>query len=210
VRKIRDFRLRLSHKEVRRRARSVADLESIGLGLAEERFRRDDPALEKLVDAFCRRLKPAVLFESFGPDSPETAALSPLPGLAHTLALTTLGSGAGEAVAEASTENKTRGKLYELMARMAGEEAVQFVTGLLKDEVEEERCDLSPIHYLTERQDLNLAFEKLGGSKIGLSLDAGGLHPVFSSAFCLSWISRGRSKKAKPGAKTPPQAGRKP
>jgi hypothetical protein len=206
VRKIRDFRLRLSHKEVRRRARSTVDLQSIGLGQSEDRFRRDDPALEKLVDAFCGRLKPAVLFESFNPDSTETAALSPLPGLAHTLALTTLGPGAGEAVAEAGARNETRGRLYELMARMAGEEAVQFVTGLLKDEVEEERCDLSPIHCLTERQPLTLAFEKLGGSKIGLSLDAEGLHPVFSSAFCLSWISRGRSRRPKPK----PQAGRKP
>jgi len=207
VRKIRDFRLRLSHKELRRRARTAVDLGSIGL--SEDR--RDDPKFERLVDGFCSRLKPAVLFESFGPDSPETAELSPLPGLAHTLALATLGPCAGELVAEARTESETRGKLYELMARMAGEESVQFVTGLLKDEVEEERCELSPIHYLTEAQALALAFQKLEGSKIGLSLEAGSLHPAFSAAFCLSWISRGRSRKSKPGArKPPPQAGRKP
>lgn len=202
MRKIRDFRLRISHKELRRRARSVVDLAS--LGLSEDR--RDDRKFEVLVDAFSARLKPAVLFESFSSESTETAELSPLPGLAHTLALITLGPGAAEAQAEARTESEARGKLLDLMALMAGEEAVQFVANLLKDEVEEERCELSPIHYLSDPEALSLAFRKLDGAKIGLSLEAGRLLPEGSAAFCLSWVSRGRSRKTK----AKPQAGRKP
>ncbi|MFH1724156.1 MAG: hypothetical protein ABII00_05980 [Elusimicrobiota bacterium] len=189
MRKIREFNLRLPFKEIRRRARQAADLNAMGL---------DDPKLQLLIEVVQRRLRPAVIFASFGPESRETAALAPIPGLAHTLGLATLGPDIAPLIAETRTENEQRGGLLELVAAVALERAVQFVTGLLRDEVESERCELSPIQHLDEAEAVSAVLERLGGGKIGLKLEAGRLSPEHSTAFCLSWIARkGRRRKSK-------------
>jgi hypothetical protein len=189
MRKIRGFRLRLPVKETRRRARKAVDLDALGLA--------DEARFARYLDDFSGALSPAVIFDSFGPESMDTEAFAPVPGLAHTLGLATLGPGIGPRAAEERGRGEARGKLYDLCAGLALEASVQFVIGLITDEVEAERCDLSPIQYLTDGEALGLATEKLAGSKIGIKLEANRLVPEYSAAFCLSWISRRRSRSGK-------------
>ncbi|MFA5139479.1 MAG: hypothetical protein WC728_09635 [Elusimicrobiota bacterium] len=189
MRKIRGFRLRLPVKETRRRTRKAVDLAA--LGLAEE------PRFSRYLDEFSASLQPAVIFDSFGPESMDTEAFAPIPGLAHTLGLATLGPETSQKAAEERGRGEAHGKLYDLCAGLALEASVQFVIGLITDEVEAERCDLSPIQYLTDAEALGLALEKLEGSKIGIKLEANRLVPEYSAAFCLSWISRRRSKSGR-------------
>lgn len=189
MRKIRNFNLRLPFKEIRRRARKVVDLDALGL---------DDPKFYTLLTDVQRRLRPAVIFDSFGPESEDTAALAPLPGLAHTLGLATLGADVASLLSEERAKGEERGRLAELIASAALERTVQFVVGLLADEVEAERCELSPIHHLNEPEAVGAVLEKLGGSKIALTLEAGRLDPEFSTAFCISWIAKkGRRKHSR-------------
>lgn len=188
MRKIRDFNLRLHFKETRRRLRKAADLHSLGLG--------DDQALAGLFKSFEESLKPAVIFETFGPESWDTAGFSPIPGVAHTLGLATLGPAAGRLVESARAGSEERGKVFETMAQAALDQAVAFVLNLLKDEVEAERCDLSPIQILSEAEALKAVVDRLEGEKIEVSAQGGVLAPPHSVAFCLSWIARRRGSKA--------------
>ncbi|MFA6092950.1 MAG: hypothetical protein WCU88_09160 [Elusimicrobiota bacterium] len=194
MRKIRGFRLAIHPKELRRRLRRAADLEAVGLA--------EDEAFEKHVVGFGRRLSPSVVFESFGAESKDTAELSPLPGLAHTLGALSLGAGADAFCQEEREAHEERGKLAAYLTRMALEEGVRFVIELIAEEVEDERCDLSPIHYLREPGQLAFALEKLCASKIGLSCEEEGrLRPEIAAVFCLSWIARPRGRKvSKSGA----------
>ncbi|MBI5594527.1 MAG: hypothetical protein HY928_00410 [Elusimicrobia bacterium] len=192
MRKIRDFNMRLPFKEIRRRALRGAEAPPAGF---------DDARLIALLDRAEKGLKPSVLFESYGPDSPETAALSPVPGLAHTVAVATLGPAFPLILDELRTEHAGAAKALEAAANVAGERAVQFVLSLIKDEVEDERCELSPIHYIEDPEALGTVLAKLDGSKIRVSLEAGRLSPAHSRAFCVSWIAR----KGRRGAKAAPK-----
>lgn len=192
MRKIRDFNMRLPFKEIRRRALRGAEAPPPGF---------DDARLIAILDRAEKGLKPSVLFESYGPDSPETAALSPVPGLAYTVAVATLGPAFPVALDELRTEHPGSGKVLEAAAAVAGERAVQFVLSLIKDEVEDERCELSPIHYITDPEALGLVLSKLDGAKVGVALEAGHLAPGHSRAFCVSWIAR----KGRRGAKAAPK-----
>jgi len=185
MRKIRDFKLRLPYKEIRRKIRKELDLDAMGLG---------DPRFQIFIDSVQERLHPSGIFESFGPGA-DTAGLSPLPGLAHTLGLATLGAGSTDLSLEARAAGPERGRLMELVSAAAMERTVQFVLGLLEEEVEAERCELSPIHYLQDPEQVLTVVEKLEGSKIGLRCEAGRLLPDSSAAFCLSWLMRRGAKK---------------
>ncbi|MBI3297507.1 MAG: hypothetical protein HYZ75_05050 [Elusimicrobia bacterium] len=189
MRKIRDFNMRLPFKEIRRRVTRGANAPLPGL---------DDAKLAALLDRAEKSLKPSVLFDSYGPDSPETAALSPVPGVAHTLAVTTLGPDFAAALDELRTEHPASGKALDAAAAVAGERAVQFIISLIKEEVEDERCDLSPIGYLEGSEALDKVLAKLDGSKVGVTAEAGTLRPGHSRAFCVSWLAR----KGRRGAKT--------
>lgn len=190
MKKIRDFRLKLHFKELRRKARRQLDLDAMGL---------DDPAFVALLERAEAALSPAVIYESFGPESEETARLAPLPGLAHTLGLATLGAGADSWAAELASRSSEHGRLAELLLSGALDQTVQFVLGLLKPEVEAERCELSPIQLVAEPEALGAVHAKLEGGKIEVALEAGRLVPSRSAAFCLSWIKqrRGASKASK-------------
>lgn len=196
MRKIRGFRLKIPHKDFRRRARKIVDLNALGLA--------DDRSIELAIKDFLARVRPAVIFDSFGPES-ETAELSSMPGLAHTLGLVSLGPDVGPMVAEAGTTSESRGKLLELMVSSAIDQAVQFVIGLLKEEVEAERCQLSPIQHLRDA-DAEAVLRALDGGKIGMALEAGRLTPERSTAFCLTWLAKPRRAR-KPRPKAP--SGRK-
>ncbi|MDE2292169.1 MAG: hypothetical protein KGL53_08810, partial [Elusimicrobia bacterium] len=180
MRKIRDFNMRLPFKEIRRRV----------LRGSPAPAGHDDARLLALLQRAEKALKPSVLFDSFGPDSPETASLAPIPGVAHTLAVTTLGPAFAPALDELRTDAPSYQKALEAAAAVAGERSVQFVLSLIKDDVEDERCDLSPIQYLDDPEALSRVLAKLDGAKIGVSQEAGALAPSFSRAFCVSWIAR--------------------
>ncbi|MBI5244767.1 MAG: hypothetical protein HY922_13945 [Elusimicrobia bacterium] len=190
MRKIRGFRLALHPKEMRRRLRRLANLQACGV--------EDEAAFERHIASVSKSLQPAVVFDSLGPESKETARISPIPGLAHTIGFATLGPGADGLLALERSAGPERGKLAERILQMALDECVRFVIGLIAEEVEAERCDLSPIHYVSDPGQLALLSEKLGASKIGLALeDGGGLKPRSSSAFCLNWIVRPRGRRSK-------------
>jgi len=188
MRKIRGFRLALHPKELRRRLRRFADLRACGV--------EDEASFERHISSFAERLEPAVVFDSLGPESKETAKISPIPGLAHTLGFVTLGPGADDWLSREQSAGEERGKLAERILAAALEESVRFVSGLIAGEVESERCDLSPIHYVSDAGHLAAMAEKLKASKIGLALDGAGLRPRSSAAFCLSWIARPRGKRS--------------
>ena len=192
MRKIRDFNMRLPFKEIRRRALRGAQAPPPGF---------DDARLVSLLDAAEAKLKPSVIFDSYGPTAADTAALAPLPGLAHTLAITTLGPSFGPHLAEVRTASPAAGKVLDSAAAVASERAVQFVLSLIKEEVEDERCELSPIQFLEDAEALSKVHEKLGGAKIGVAVEAGRFAPEYARAFCVSWIAR----KGKRGAKAAPK-----
>ncbi|TBR24749.1 hypothetical protein EPO15_03515 [bacterium] len=194
MRKIREFNMRLPFKEIRRRAlRPGPHAQAVG-GI-------DDARLASVLERAEAALKPSVLFESYGPDSPETAALAPIPGVGHTVAVTTLGPGFGARLEELLTEDSRVAKVLDAAAATAFERATAFVLSLIKEDVEDERCDLSPINYLDDPEALAKVLAKLEGSKIGVSLEAGHLTPGHSKAFCVSWLAR----KGKRGAKAAPK-----
>lgn len=192
MRKIRDFNMRLPFKEIRRRVMRGAIAPPAGF---------DDARLVAVLDRAEKSLKPSVIFDSFGPDSPETASLSPVPGLAHTLGVTTLGPAFAATLEELRTESSGSARALEAAAAVAAERAVQFILSLIKEEVEDERCDLSPLHYLEDPEALVKVLAKLGGEKVGVTLEAGRLRPGYSRAFCVSWIAR----KGRRGAKAAPK-----
>lgn len=188
MKKIRNFNLRLHFKEIRHRARRMFDLNKLGL---------DDENLRKLLQEVEDKLQPAVIYESFGAENEETAALAPVPGLAHTLGLATLGPNLGSHIVETREISAPRGELLELVAASALKQSVNFVASLLKDDLEAERCELSPIEYLENPDAVRVVYDKLDGSKILLELRRGELSPDYSKAFCLSWMSKRRGKKKK-------------
>lgn len=198
MRKIREFNLRLPFKELRLRARRAMDLDAMGV---------DDAVFNEWLQALERRSKPAVVFETYGPDSEDAAALSPIPGLGHTVGLASLGRDVEAWIDERGTESSEKGELANLLADSALDRCVRFVLNLIKDDVEEERCELSPIQPISDAEQLKFVVETLEGSKIDIALDAGNLTPRLSAAFCVSWIARkgrpAKKKKARAGARRP-------
>lgn len=185
--KIRNFRLRLHFKDLRRKARRRFDLDKLGL---------DDAAFQALLAGLEDAMRPAVIYASFKADSAATARLAPIPGLAHTLGLATLGAGLAPEMARRGAASPEHAGLVALLAGSALDQAVQFVVALLKDELEAEDCELSPIHFIEEAGALGELFSALGGEKIDLALESGRLVPAPSAAFCLSWIAQRRRSKA--------------
>lgn len=188
MKKIRNFNLRLHYKDIRQRARRKFDLNKLGL---------DDANLLKLLREVEGKLEPAVIYESFGADHEETAKLAPVPGLAHTLGLATLGPKLGSFIVETREISSARGDLLELVAASALKQSVNFVASLLKGELEAEQCELSPIEYLDNPDAVRAVYDKLDGPKILLELRGGELSPDYSQAFCLSWMAKRRGKKKK-------------
>lgn len=182
MRKIRGFKLKLRVKEIQRRAKK-AKVELAPIGLAAE------PELQAWIDRLSAKAAPAVLYDSFPAE--ETGGLSPMPGLACSLAIVTLGPDLDVYAADLPSE---AAPLFEVASRSALEEAGRFVLNLLADEAGQERCDLSPIHYLDKREDLEAALAKLEGHKIGVAWSEQGLRPNKSTAFSVSWLGRSKSR----------------
>lgn len=198
MKKIRNFNLRLHFKEIRHRARKKFDLNKMGL---------DDDNLRKLLDKVETTIKPAVIYESFGSDSAETAKLAPVPGLAHTMGLATLGPDLTSLIVETREISEPRGELLELVAASALKQTVAFVASLIRDDLEAERCELSPIEHLDTPELVQTLFDKMEGGKIMLEVRNGSLFPEYSTAFSMSWLAKRRGKKKR--AKMPSSSRKK-
>lgn len=189
MRKIRKFKMELRARELARRAKKAKlDPASAGLGTEEQ--------LAAFASRFQKTLEPAVVYQSFGPEHPR-AALAPVAGLGFSLGIATLGRGP-EAFSAALLEGRQEAQapFARLAAELALEDAVAFVLGLLKQESDEEECDLSPVAPLRESAGIESAAEELQADRIGVSVADGRFEPLNTSAFSVSWIARPRSRKA--------------
>ena len=189
MRKIIGFKLQLRLKEIQRRAkRARFDLSTNGL---------QEPELQPLLDRAVRALKPAVLFDTYAHPDPDQAALSPIPGLAYSLVLASLGAGLGAEREKTRLENPAQLPVWDLAEEAALDESIRFATAILEDEALKESCELSPLTSLTDGAALETVLKKLDGAKIGVTSADGKLAPAASAACSLSWLSKtkGRGKK---------------
>jgi hypothetical protein len=188
MRKIIGFKIQLRAREISRRAKKTG----INLGHLSE-----TELLEALSYA-SKSLKPGVLFETFGPADPDAALLSPLPGLAFSLVLVTLGSSLQELSKNSHETHPAWEPLWPLVCEVALEECQRFVSSLIDEEASLESCELGPITTLNESPALAAVLMKLDGSKIAVALRDGQLLPSASAAFSLSWLSKSKAQaKAK-------------
>lgn len=187
MRKIKGFKLTLRPHEVKRRAKkSRIDLEAAGLA---------DPALGRLLERAAKAAAPGVVFDTFGHPDPDQPALSPLPGLAYSLILATLGDAFSGLK---GSEPSVPAPLWPILEEHALDEAVRFASGLIADEAEKDGCELSPLTPLSEPAALEAALRKLdAASKLGVSLDGGRLAPAASLAVSQSWLSKSKAKGRK-------------
>ena len=196
MRKIRGFKLGLRIKDIQRRAKKAGvDLKGLGLDT--------DDALTMLIDQFSCRARPSVLYESFpaeGAKAPppenglSATALSPMPGLAYTLTLTTLGPNLDSYIEERFLSFPGLNPVFNLLTQAALDDAARFVLALVEEEAREERCELSPLQYATEPAVLQTIIAKLAGHKIGVTASESGLKPARTVAFSLSWVARSKSR----------------
>lgn len=188
MRKIKGFKLQLRPHEVKRRAKKAKlDLDAAGL---------PDPALTKLLDRLSKALAPGVVFDTFGNTDPDQALLSPLPGLAYSVILASLGDGFSAALR--SSESAVPEALWPALEEHALEESVRFASGLIADEAEKDNCELSPLNPLSAPDALDAALRKLDASaKLGVSLEGGRLAPAASLAVSQSWLAKSKAKGRK-------------
>lgn len=185
MRKIIGFKLALKVREIQRRAKkSKLDLEAAGLGEGE---------LQDLLDQAAKAIIPAVLFDTFS-DPEDQSLLSPMPGLAYSLVLATLGCGLENLKDKSRQENPLPPALWSLVEESALKESLRFATSLIEDEAAKDSCELSPITPLAEPSALEAALRKLEGAKIGVSLSEGRLVPSASLAVSLSWLSKSKAR----------------
>ena len=187
MRKIKGFKLVLRPHEVKRRARKAGvDLEAAGL---------PEPVLLKTLERLAKTLAPGVLFDTFGHPDPDQSVLSPMPGLAYSLILGSLGEGFPAAVRE--KETVVPEKLWPVMEECGLDECVRFASNIIADEAEKDNCELSPINVLADGAALEAVVRKLEGAKLGVSLDGVKLSPAASIAVSLSWLAKSKAKGRK-------------
>ncbi|HAM35806.1 MAG TPA: hypothetical protein DEB40_13325 [Elusimicrobia bacterium] len=191
MRKVKGFKIVLRPAEIKRRAKK-AGLDVAAMGL-------DDPALGDVLAEAAKAIVPGVLYETFKQPDPDAPALSPIPGLAYSLVLATLGPGFGASREAARAASAEMYALWGLIEETALDEAVRFATSLLEQEAAKESCVLSPLSALQDAAVLETVVRKLDGSKLEIRLHEGRLDPAPSGAVSLSWVaqskSRGKPKK---------------
>lgn len=187
MRKIKGFKLTLRPHVVKQRAKKARiDLEGAGLG---------DLPLGKFLERASKALVPGVVFDTFGHPDADQALLSPMPGLAYSLILASLGPGFG---AFREKEPSVPEKLWPLLEDHGLDEAVRFASALIADEAEKDNCELSPLNPLAQPEALEAALRKLdAGAKLGVTLDAGRLVPAASLAVSQSWLAKSKAKGRK-------------
>ncbi|MBI5624854.1 MAG: hypothetical protein HY924_13850 [Elusimicrobia bacterium] len=207
MRKVKGFKLEVKPKEVARLSKKAGvDLASLGVqyAAAEGRPPALTPAglavLSKEVAAVSKLLVPAVLFETFPGSSasdPSSKILSPIPGVAFSLVLATLGEDAAAKRRELAAGEPERARLWRVICESALSEAVRFATSIIESEAALENCELSPLNPLSGSEALAAALDRLDCAKIGVSLGDAGLRPEDSAVVTLSWLSKSRGRKPK-------------
>lgn len=189
MRKIKGFKLVLRPHEVRRRARKAGvDLEAAGLS---------EPVLNKTLERLAKAVVPGVLFDTFGHPDPDQTLLSPMPGLAYSLILASLGPDAFPAAVR-EKEAALPAALWPLLEETALDECVRFASNIIADEAEKDNCELSPITTLTEEAALEGVVRKLDGAKLGVSIRGGAaFSPPATVAVSLSWLAKSKAKGRK-------------
>jgi len=184
MRKIKGFKLDIRPHEFRRRAKKA------GFDLALEEF--SDPALGGTLDQLTKAVTPAVLFDTFGHPDPDQPLLSPLPGLAYSVILATLGEGHIRIGPE-----KPGFDFWPIFVDTALDSCVRFASALIADEAQKDNCELSPLTALHDAMALDAALRKLDGAKLGVSAADGRLSPSASLVVSLSWLARSKAKGRK-------------
>jgi hypothetical protein len=188
VRKIKGFKLVLRPHEVKRRAKKAGlDLDAAGL---------PEPTLGKTLERLARTLSPGVLFDTFGHPDADQPILSPLPGLAYSLILGSLGEGFPPALRE--KESALPEKLWPILEEVGLDECVRFASNIIADEAEKDNCELSPLNPISQAEALEAALRKLdAAAKLGVTLAEGRLSPSGSLAVSQSWLSKSKAKGRK-------------
>lgn len=188
MKKIKGFKLALRPRDIQRRAKSIKlDLEALGL--------KEESALEDRLASLRARLKPAVLYETFRAEAAGSLPRwAPMPGVAASGAVVTLGVEMDRLLDSAATEPEAQGRFLGLLCDAALDEAVRFVLSLVEEEAKEEKCDLSPLSLVTEPSSLKALLDTLSSQKIGVGLSDGGLVPSSSRAFGVSWLAKSKAK----------------
>ncbi len=187
MRKIKGFKLTLRTHVVKQRAKKARiDLEAAGL---------TELALAKFLERASKALVPGVVFDTFGHPDADQAALSPMPGLAYSLILASLGEGFGPFRGK---EPSIPEKLWPVLEEHALDEAVRFASALLADEAEKDNCELSPLNHLASLETLEIALRKLdAAAKLGVTLADGRLAPPASLVVSQSWLAKSKAKGRK-------------
>lgn len=187
MRKIKGFKLTLRPHVVKQRARKEkVDLEAAGLS---------EPALVKFLERASRAVQPGVVFDTFGAPDADQNTLSPMPGLAYSLILASLGDGFAALKAK---EAALPAGLWPILEEHALDESVRFATGLIADDAEKDGCELSPLTPLKDGPALEAVLRKLDAvAKLGVSVEGGSLTPPSSLAVSLSWLSKSKAKGRK-------------
>ena len=188
MRKIKGFKLVLRPHEVRRRARKAGlDLEAAGL---------TEPVLAKTLERLAKTVVPGVLFDTFGHPDADQPVLSPLPGLAYSLILASLGAESFPAAVR-EKEASLPAALWPVLDETALDECVRFASNILADEAEKDNCELSPINVLADGAALDAVVRKLDGAKLGVAVESGRLAPKACLAVSLSWLAKSKAKGRK-------------
>ena len=187
MRKIKAFKLTLRPHVIKQRAKKARiDLEAAGFS---------DLVLNKFLERAAKSLTPGVVFDTFAHPDADQPLLSPMPGLAYSLILASLGDAfAPIREAEASVPEA----LWPILQDHALDEAVRFASALLADEAEKDNCELSPLNPLSQPEALQAALRKLDAeTKLGVTFDGEGLSPRASFAVSQSWLAKSKAKGRK-------------
>ena len=185
MRKIKGFKLNLRAHVVKQRSKKAKiDLEAAGL---------NELALGKFLERTGKALVPGVVFDTFGAPDADQPLLSPMPGLAYSLILASLGESLQPVRAKEASIPEA---LWPILEEHALDEAVRFASGLIADDAEKDNCELSPINSLTDSGALEAALRKLdGAAKLGVTLAEGRLSPSASLAVSQSWLAKSKAKR---------------
>ncbi len=188
MRKIKGFKLTLRPHVVKQRSKKArVDLSAAGLG---------ELPLAKFLERAAKTLTPGVVFDTFGAPDADSKLLSPMPGLAYSLILASLGEGFA-AIKEKEAAAVPAG-LWPILEEHALDEAVRFASTLIADEAEKDNCELSPLNPISSPEALGAALRKLdAGAKLGVSLADGRLSPSASLAVSQSWLAKSKAKGRK-------------
>lgn len=187
MRKIKGFKLVLRPHEVKRRAKKVGvDLDAAGL---------PEAVLLKTLERLAKLLTAGVLFDTFGHPDADQPLLSPMPGLAYSLILASLGDGfTPDARAKETTVPE---KLWPVLEEVGLDECVRFASNIIADEAEKDNCELSPITELSDGPALEAVIRKLDGGKLGVAFADSKLAPTATLAVSLSWLAKSKAKGRK-------------